>query len=235
MTNTDWARSVTNVVAAGIKRVRGGRTVQWVSDRTTELGYTVSRSRISDIEAGKRGGPVGVAELIVIAEALDVPPLELLFSGTLVTGQMEYLPGRTMTGWEALMRFTGDGPPARYTPLRRGREYHLTLMRELIEHVPQRRSALEGRLKTDLQKLEEARQDLASTLPIAIEKGAEESSYQGALEAAPYEDPIERAAQLVEFDRSSLETLDLYAQSLITQLREAGFTVDLDAVGEEES
>lgn len=237
MTSEDWARVMTKVVAAGIKRLRGDRTVQWVSDRTAELGHTVSRSRISDIEGGKRGGPIGVAELIVIAEALDVPPLELLYCGVLVTGEVAYLPGLTMTGWEALMRFTGDGPPARHTPLRSGRERHLMLMRELVEHLPQRRSDLQARLAADLRRVEEARQELAKSLPIPHPVSTEELNLlrggEGAYRAQI--EQMEQSEQMVELDRANLESLNLYAQSLIDQLRKVGYTVELDTSEEEQA
>lgn len=82
MTNgKPWARATTQRVADQMKRLRGERTVQWLADRTEELGYPISRSRISDLERGDRGSHLGAAELLVLARALNASPAVLLFPG----------------------------------------------------------------------------------------------------------------------------------------------------------
>jgi len=58
MTNTGWARDTTQRVASELKKLRAEHTVQWLSDRTAELGHRIGRSRISDLERGDRGGPL---------------------------------------------------------------------------------------------------------------------------------------------------------------------------------
>ncbi len=109
MTSRDWARELTHRVAAEVKRRRGEHTVQWLSDRTADYGLRISRSRISDLERGDRGGLLGVAELLVLAAALDVPPLLLLFPG--VPGEpVEALPGWVVESWDAARWFTGEEP-----------------------------------------------------------------------------------------------------------------------------
>jgi transcriptional regulator with XRE-family HTH domain len=109
MTSEDWARQLTHQVAAEVKRRRGEHTVQWLSDRTADYGLRISRSRISDLERGDRGGLLGVAELLVLAAALDVPPILLLFPG--VPGEpVEMLPGRVVESWDAARWFTGEEP-----------------------------------------------------------------------------------------------------------------------------
>lgn len=110
MTSDDWGKAVTRRVAGEIKRRRGGNTVQWVSDRTAELGCPVSRSRLSDIEAGKRGGPIGVAELIAIAAALRVSPVQLLFPD-LPDGLVELLPRLSVPSEDAVNWFSGLRTP----------------------------------------------------------------------------------------------------------------------------
>jgi len=109
MTNDRWGRDTTQRVADAIRGARGRRTVQWLSDRTAELGYRVSRSRISDLERGDRGGLLGVAELIALAGALDVPPVVLLYPG-LAQEKIKVLPGLEATSWDALRWFTGEAP-----------------------------------------------------------------------------------------------------------------------------
>jgi transcriptional regulator with XRE-family HTH domain len=107
---SDWARETTRRVAAEIKRLRGDkRKVQWLSDRTADLGHRISRSRISDLERGDRGGLLGVAELLVLAKALEVPPLQLLFPiGR--EAKVEVLPGTVTPTWAAAKWFTGEAP-----------------------------------------------------------------------------------------------------------------------------
>ena len=109
MTSKDWGRELTHRVAAEVKRRRGEHTVQWLSDRTADYGLRISRSRISDLERGDRGGLLGVAELLVLAAALDVPPLLLLFPG-LPGEPVEMLPGRVVESWDAARWFTGEEP-----------------------------------------------------------------------------------------------------------------------------
>ena len=83
MEHDEWARELTYRVGTEVRaiRTRLGLTAQQLSDKTEELGMPVSRSRIAAMEGGKRGGVVTVAELIVLARALGVPPLLLLYPG----------------------------------------------------------------------------------------------------------------------------------------------------------
>ncbi len=107
MTSKEWARELSRRVAAEIRRRRGQQTAQQLSDRTEDLGYRVGRSRISDLERGDRGAPLGLAELIVLAKALEVPPLVLVLPiGTHPT--TEVLPGVAPPTWQAAKWFTGE-------------------------------------------------------------------------------------------------------------------------------
>jgi hypothetical protein len=75
-----WPDEITARIAAEIKRLRGDRTGQWLSDRTADLGHRVSRSTISEIET-KRRKSITVADLIILAAALDTVPVALVFPG----------------------------------------------------------------------------------------------------------------------------------------------------------
>jgi transcriptional regulator with XRE-family HTH domain len=109
VTSRDWARTTTSRAAGEIKRRRGEHTVQWLSDRTADYGHRISRSRISDLERGSRGGALGVAELIVLAKALGVPPVVLVFAlGRERT--VELLPDTEVDTWAAAKWFTGEAP-----------------------------------------------------------------------------------------------------------------------------
>ncbi|MCH9668944.1 MAG: helix-turn-helix domain-containing protein [Actinomycetia bacterium] len=58
-----------------------GLTAQQLAQRTADLGYPITRVAISKIEGNKRAGKVDVAELIVLAKALEMPPVLLLYPG----------------------------------------------------------------------------------------------------------------------------------------------------------
>lgn len=74
----DWEEEQTRRIGAEIKRLRGKRSAQWLSDRTRELGCPVTRAVISDVEVGRRRY-VTVTELVVIALALDTAPVALIY------------------------------------------------------------------------------------------------------------------------------------------------------------
>ncbi len=106
-----WAEDLVRRIAGEIQRLRGTdlgererkRTGQWLSDRTDELGYRVSRTTISEIENSGRKS-LSVAELVVLAEAVGVDPLSVLYPGP-PDQLVEYLPGEWVTTAEAKRRF----------------------------------------------------------------------------------------------------------------------------------
>jgi hypothetical protein len=76
----DWAEEQAKRIAAEVIRLRGSRSAQWLSDRTHELGYRVSRSVIADLENGRRRY-VTTAEVIILALALETAPIALMYPG----------------------------------------------------------------------------------------------------------------------------------------------------------
>lgn len=100
-----WADEQTARIAAEIKALRGKRSGKWLADRTSELGHPVSRTTISELETGKRKS-VTVAELLVLAAALQVPPLQLVFPD-LPFGEVEALPGVMERSVDAALWATG--------------------------------------------------------------------------------------------------------------------------------
>lgn len=130
-----------DAIGATVRRRRDElkMSAQGLSDACAELGNPIARNSISNLENGRRS-EVGIAELIVIAEALDMPPVELLFGASLMTGDAEYLPGKSTTGWEALRRFTGEvSDTARPDP--GDRAYSLYRMRMLGQKRDRRAKA----------------------------------------------------------------------------------------------
>ncbi|RIT28917.1 XRE family transcriptional regulator [Mycobacteroides abscessus] len=82
-------------------------SAQALASRTAELGYPLTRVAISKIESNSRAGKLDVSELVVLAEAMGVPPVALLYP-RLPDGDVEFLPGQHVASIVALLRFTGE-------------------------------------------------------------------------------------------------------------------------------
>jgi hypothetical protein len=101
-----WDWELTQRVAAEVRRLRHPNSAQWLALRTGELGYTVTRSVITDLENGRRKY-IAVHELIVLAAALETSPLQLLY-GDDDGAEIEYLPRQpAITRLAAVQQFSG--------------------------------------------------------------------------------------------------------------------------------
>lgn len=81
-------------------------SAQDLADETERLGLPIGRSVLANLENGRRT-TLSVAELLVLARALRVPPLVLLFP----IGQVEEVelpPGDKVTTWIASQWFAGE-------------------------------------------------------------------------------------------------------------------------------
>lgn len=118
-----------------MKKARGSKSARQLSDETAALGYRVSPTVIAKLDSGHRGSVLSVAELFVLAAALDIPPGLLLFSGY-PFGDVELLPGRTTNTVSALDWFSGDGRlPAAKTEKGKGSPPNGGI--QLVRHVRQ--------------------------------------------------------------------------------------------------
>jgi transcriptional regulator with XRE-family HTH domain len=75
-----WELELSRRVGDAVMRRRKalGLTAVQLADRTRELHYPITRVAITKIETNKRAGKLDVAELVVIAVALEIPPALLL-------------------------------------------------------------------------------------------------------------------------------------------------------------
>lgn len=108
-TAKSWQESLAARFGRAVRKAResAGLTAGQLSDRTRELGYPIHRIAISKIENGSRAGKIDVSELVVLARALGVPPLELIYPD-LPDGPVEVWPGREVTSFQAVQWFSGE-------------------------------------------------------------------------------------------------------------------------------
>lgn len=102
-------------LAIQARRKALGLTAQQLAERTKELGYHVTRVAISKIEGNLRAGKLDVAELLVLALALDIPPALLVFPGY-PEGSVEVVPGRTVDSGSALNWLGGRSSDRQVAP-----------------------------------------------------------------------------------------------------------------------
>ena len=101
-----WEDRFVDQVAGAMKRARGRRSARELSEETDGIGYHRSKQVIGKLNSG--GRDLRVAEFLVFAAALDVPPALLLFGGY-PDGVVEFLPGRECTSKDAVDWFSGTG------------------------------------------------------------------------------------------------------------------------------
>lgn len=105
-----WDARLARAVGQNVRQLRQVRETPLsalaLSERTTALGHPVHRSVIAKLENGERAS-VTLADLFVLARALNVPPFALITP--LTTPELvEVLPGKFMTAWDAIGWFNGD-------------------------------------------------------------------------------------------------------------------------------
>jgi transcriptional regulator with XRE-family HTH domain len=102
-----WNGALHQRIAGAIKQQRHGRmSAQELADATARLGYPITRSQIANYKSGRKQS-LDVAELLVIAAALNLAPLELLFPDE-PDHPVEYLPDQATTTLDASTWFVGE-------------------------------------------------------------------------------------------------------------------------------
>ncbi|GAA4669224.1 helix-turn-helix domain-containing protein [Gordonia humi] len=104
----EWAAARARVVGEAVaeRRKELGISAAELASRTEQLGYPMARGAIAKIETGRRQG-IEVAELTVLATALYMPPVALLYPRP--DGATRYLPLSRPVGEDRAIRwFTGQ-------------------------------------------------------------------------------------------------------------------------------
>jgi transcriptional regulator with XRE-family HTH domain len=103
-----WELELSGRVGAAVQARRKALklTALDLADKCRELGYPITRQAISKIESNNRRGKIDLAELLVLAEALQIPPALLVFPDY-PDGHVEALPGRDMESAAAVDWLSG--------------------------------------------------------------------------------------------------------------------------------
>jgi transcriptional regulator with XRE-family HTH domain len=102
-----WETSLSKRVGKAIQARRKtlGLTAQQLAELTKKFRYPITRVAISKIEGNSRAGKFDLAELLVLAAALEISPALLVFPG-FPDGSVEVLPDRTADN-EAAVKWLG--------------------------------------------------------------------------------------------------------------------------------
>lgn len=90
---SEWSNRLVQTIGEQIKvrRAELGLTAQELADRTEQLGHPISRSTISQFEAGTRKGRIVIGDLLILAEALATSIGHLMYPGQ-PDGNVERVP-----------------------------------------------------------------------------------------------------------------------------------------------
>lgn len=103
LTTETWGERFILRAASRVRDARRsqGYSVRELSERTKQLGHEVTRQVLVNLEAGRRRS-LSIDDLFVIAHALGVNPLFLLFDQMQMGEANEVLPDLWVPGWTAL-------------------------------------------------------------------------------------------------------------------------------------
>jgi transcriptional regulator with XRE-family HTH domain len=106
MDQSDWESRLTGMIASQVRRWRDkrGLSAQRLADRTAELAGPIPRAVLANLESGRRD-TVSVAELFILAKALNVAPVDLLFPAE-ANVAVEIAPGESLPRERAVSWFT---------------------------------------------------------------------------------------------------------------------------------
>lgn len=117
MTSDHWPTIFTARAVQAMREARQavGLTMADVAQGCADRGHPeIKEQTIKNLETGRRAS-MTIADFVVLADVLGVPPVSLLFPlGTDAT--VEVLPGREVSTWDALAWFTGETPTDQPAP-----------------------------------------------------------------------------------------------------------------------
>lgn len=123
MTSEHWPGVFTARVVQAMREARraGGLTMGDLAQGCADRGHPeITEQTIKNLETGRRAS-MTIADFVVLADALGVPPVTLLFPLG-IDATVEVVPGREVSTWDALAWFTGETPTAQPAPQGTARE-----------------------------------------------------------------------------------------------------------------
>ncbi|MGX9922959.1 helix-turn-helix domain-containing protein [Streptomyces sp. NPDC002248] len=111
MAPTLWTSQLTARIASALRSARttAGMTMAGVAAACAERGHEeMTAQTIKNLETGRKTS-LSVADLLVLADVVGVPPVLLLFPLDGTEEEVEVLPHRTASPWDGLAWFTGEG------------------------------------------------------------------------------------------------------------------------------
>jgi transcriptional regulator with XRE-family HTH domain len=112
-----WPVALTTRIAQTMREARkaAGLTMGEVAQGCADRGLPeVSEQSVKNLESGRKTS-MAIADFLVLADVLGVPPVTLLFPlGASAT--VEVLPEREVSTWDALAWFTGETPTPQPAP-----------------------------------------------------------------------------------------------------------------------
>lgn len=215
MTQKGWAVEVSKTIGRNIKgarRAAGKMSAQDLADRCAELGHPIQRDVISNLENGRRAS-VPITDLIVLAEALRLPALSLIFDPATAGAEIERLPGRKCYAWEAAEDFAGIRPEGF------GRDRRL----DASEFSAWKKAEL----LHDLGKYEEIAFERAADAN-AIQETWEDQKLLGTRRAIQGRDPLDQTDQEYKEQLDWLESQASRALSVVHRLRQELQSMDVN-------
>jgi transcriptional regulator with XRE-family HTH domain len=109
-----WMKALAGRMGArvAILRTEHGMTGRALAARCTQLGLEIKPAVLSTIETGARDS-ISVAEMLVLARAIGVAPMDLL--APLDAETVEFTPGCVTSPHDARAWINGDSPPRTIT------------------------------------------------------------------------------------------------------------------------
>lgn len=105
----EWVDQVMATVAAEVRRRRKelGWSAQDLADKCEEIGHPIPRNVIANMESGRRSN-LPLVDVLVLAEALNTPPICLLYPVGYVEDVQRLPLQHPTTSLDALRWFTGE-------------------------------------------------------------------------------------------------------------------------------
>jgi hypothetical protein len=157
-----WGQQLAHRTGAAVKWAREAKSARWLSEETAR-SQEISPTFPAKLVSRHRGGVLNMTEVLVLATALNMPPVLLPFPGY-TEGNIKFLPGRVGPCKQVVDWFSGRGR----LPLQPGDENEvwpwnlgIELVQAVERHSEAGRNTLAAQaLSEDAARINERRREL---------------------------------------------------------------------------